>query len=193
MAIGYYIIIHVFLLCKSTSLIAIHIGMISWHHSDYLTPFTEKYHLGVFSVKGLEVFRIKLIMHFVKIDSHHIELKSLKELTRASLNVSLFDLIWRFQCIDEYCHVFFFVHVHHYTCIYHIYLINEPKYVFVFKQMILNCIIDLWISYLFEFLTKPWDWSFEYLFSKEKCRFIFILFFLVQCFKYILHLHVFHS
>lgn len=138
MAIGYYIIIHVFLLCKSTSLIAIHIGMTSWHHSDYLTPFTEKYHLGVFSVKGLKVFRIKLIMHFVKIDSHHIELKSLKELTRASLHVSLFDLIWRFQCIDEYCHVFFFVHVHHYTCIYHIYLINEPKYVFVFKQMILN-------------------------------------------------------
>lgn len=136
MAIGYYIIIHVFLLCKSTSLIAIHIGMISWHHSDYLTPFTEKYH-GVFSVKGLEVFRIKLIMHFVKIDSHHIELKSLKELTQASLNVSLF--IWFDMKISMYWRVlscFFFVH--HYTCIYHIYLINEPKYVFVFKQMILN-------------------------------------------------------
>lgn len=134
MAIGYYIIIHVFLLCKSTSLIAIHIGMTSWHHSDYLTPFTEKYHLGVFSVKGLEVFRIKLIMHFVKIDSHHIELKSLKELTRASLHVSLFDLIWRFQCIDEYCYVFFlYMYIIIHVYIIFIWLMNRNMYLFFNK------------------------------------------------------------
>lgn len=134
MAIGYYIIIHVFLLCKSTSLTAIHIGMTSWHHSDYLTPFTEKYHLGVFSVKGLKVFRIKLIMHFVKIDSHHIELKSLKELTRASLNVSLFDLIWRFQCIDEYCYVFFlYMYIIIHVYIIFIWLMNRNMYLFLNK------------------------------------------------------------
>lgn len=133
MAIGYYIIIHVFLLCKSTSLIAIHIGMISWHHSDYLTPFTEKYHLGVFSVKGLEVFRIKLILHFVKIDSHHIELKSLKELTRASLNVSLF--IWFDMKISMYWRVlscfFWYIIIHVYIIF--IWLMNRNMYLFLNK------------------------------------------------------------
>lgn len=38
-AIGYFIF--TFQLCKSTSLIAIHIGNIRWHHPEHLRPFMK--------------------------------------------------------------------------------------------------------------------------------------------------------